>query len=243
MKLIYFHIPRTAGSSMWHSLAHSFNEVKNLGIVDTYDESLRRYGCVKHEKEILLEFLRSNAKEILLIHVHTKIDFSNLNGFEYVCFGRRNFFTWRTSLITMFYIKQLHNWGFKEPGKELTCTHSDNCTKKSIPLYFIKFFYIITDSQSSWIKCVVPKINPENYQIFEHNQTIDSQEKLGARIGELIGAKDGIQFNLKRYGSTNSNLKITGSHDSTGIQKYLGIVVNLLTLPIFLLWILIKSSS
>jgi hypothetical protein len=241
MKIIYFHIPRTAGASMWHSLANSFSEVKNLGIVDTYDESLKRYGCVKHEKEILSEFLRSNEKENLLIHVHAKISFNDLNGFEYLCFGKRNFFTWRTSLITHLYIKQLHNWGADEPGKKLTCTHSDKCTKRSIPLYFIKFFYIITDSQLSWIKCLVLKTSPQEYEILRHSQAVNSQKELGVKLGRLIGADDSIQFKLKRYGSTNSNLKITGSHDSRGIQKLLGIVVNIFTMPVFLLWILIEG--
>ena len=242
MNIIFFHIPRTAGSSIWHSLANSFNEIESLGILDTYNESFIRYACFNHEEEILKEFLELDVKANFLIHVHNKIKFSDLNYVDLVVFGKRNLFTWRTSFISV-YIKTRINRRVKEDlKKQIDCRHPQMCLKKNQKhLYFWKLFYIITESMSEWNLCVIPKNNLPKYDILTYNEDINSQIELGNKINEIVcNGNNSSKFKLKRYASTNSDLKIKGPHDTMGVQRFLGNLINILTFPMFLFFHLMR---
>ncbi len=129
MNIIFFHIPRTAGSSIWNSLANSFSGSKYFAKVDTHNESFTRYVCFNHEEEILKKFLELDVKANFLIHVYRKIKFSDLNYVDLVVFGKRNLFTWRTSIISHFGL------GFK---KQIACRHPQMCNKKDT--FYLNFF-------------------------------------------------------------------------------------------------------
>jgi hypothetical protein len=236
VNIVFYHVPRTAGSTMWHSIAHSFSPIENLEIMDTYYQSLKRFGCANHEEEILQEFLLSNTKENSLIHVHSKIKFYELENIDLLIFGKRNIFTWRTSMITHFYIKQCHNWRSISPEKHLNCVHSRKCkVKNSFRSYLSVLYETTTDSNYKWINHAIPKICFRKYQILTYSGNIVSQRSLGNSLREILApVDDSIEFVLKRYGSTNSDLMIRGSHDSTDLPRFLGLFVNIITLPVFL---------
>ena len=235
MNIIFFHIPRTAGSSIWHSLANSFNEIESLGILDTYNESFIRYACFNHEEEILKEFLELDHKGNFLIHVHDKIKFSDLNYVDLVVFGKRNLFTWRTSFISHNFKNEL-SLVYSKRKKQIACRHPQMCTKKNkFHLYFLTLFYIITESKSEWNLCVIPKNNLPKYDILTYNEDINSQIELGNKLQKVVfNGNDSPEFKLERFGSTNSDLKIRGSHDTIGAQRFLGNLINILTFPMFL---------
>jgi hypothetical protein len=235
MNIVFFHIPRTAGSSVWHSLVESFYEIENLGIGDTYFESFKKYGCVNHEVEILEEFLNSDFHGNRLIHVHSKIQFCDLNNIDLVVFGKRSLFTWRTSLISYFYLKHAHNWKIEAPKRQIFCTHPQPCTKKNrVYLYFLAMFSTTTNSIFDWYQCASPKGKSPKYEILTYDLDIASQIKLGNRIKEIVCDKDTRDFTLKRYGSASNNLKTRGFHDSIGLQRFLANLINILTLLPFL---------
>ena len=236
MNIIFFHIPRTAGSSIWHSLANSFNEIESLGILDTYNESFIRYACFNHEEEILKEFLELDHKGNFLIHVHDKIKFSDLNYVDLVVFGKRNLFTWRTSCISIYIktrIKRVGREGLKKP---IACRHPQMCIKKKQNyLHFWKLSHVITESMSEWNLCVIPKNNLPKYDILTYNEDINSQIELGNKLQKIVSnGSDSPEFKLKRYSSINSDLKIKGPHDTMGAQRFLGNLINILTFPMFL---------
>ena len=242
MNIIFFHIPRTAGSSLWHSLTASFGEIENLAIGDTFHESFKRYGCLNHEKEILDEFLKSDFDGNKLIHVHSKIKFIDFNNIDLVVFGKRKLFDWRTSLISYFYLRHAHNWRIEAPKRQYFCTHTQSCTKKNrIQLYTLALFRATTDSIFDWYRYAIPNSNSPKYEILTYDQNSVSQMKLGNSIKELLDYNDTRDFILKRYGSTNSDLNIKGSHDSTGAVRFLGLFVNIITLPVFLFLFFYKA--
>lgn len=214
---------------MWHSLAHSFSEIKNLGIGDTYHESFNRYSCRNHEKEILKEFLESDVKENLIIHVHAKINLSDLDNIDLVIFGKRDLFTWRTSRIT-WCLRQL-----RKRGTQFACTHTEMCTKKhQLHYYYLLVVKSLRDSPSQWRLSFSPKNNFPKYNILSYDQDAISQTKLGNRIKELVCEDSTAEFILRRYGSANSDLKIKGPHDSVGLPLFFGTFINILTFPPFL---------
>jgi len=242
LNIIFFHIPRTAGSSIWHSLANSFNEIESLGILDTYNESFIRYACFNHEEEILKEFLELDGKANFLIHVHNKIKFSDLNYVDLVVFGKRNLFTWRTSFISHNFKNEL-SLVYIKIKKQIACRHPQMCLKKNqYHLYFWKLFYVMTESMSEWNLCVIPKNNLPKYDILTYNEDINSQIELGNKLQKIFfNGNDSSKFKLERYGSTNSDLKIRGSHDTIGVQRFLGNLINILTFPMFLFFHFVRG--
>ena len=95
-------------------------------------------------------------------------------------------------------------------------------------------FRALTDSNSLWYTSFLPKNNSPKFKILSYDQDASSQTKLGNRIKELVCADNTAEFILKRYGSTNDDLKIKGFHDSEGLPLFLGTIINIITFPLFL---------
>lgn len=71
MKLNFFvHVPRTAGSSVWISLAHAA-AAKGIGVCDLYHESLQRFQVPFRGQDALREILPLMGARHYVIHVHS----------------------------------------------------------------------------------------------------------------------------------------------------------------------------
>jgi hypothetical protein len=231
IKIVFFHIPRTAGSSMWHSMASSFTDYKDLAILDTHHESIKRFACADHEEEILDEFLRDNMRKNYLLHVHSKVNLLTKNDIDVACFGTRNRFTWRTSLISHFAIPEW-NISSNQINKYSICQHPQQCRKgnKNLSWGFGSFLTLI-DAQHKWISCVIPKNVPPKFQVLSYCGTLQSKLDLGNVISHLIaGENEPLEFKLTRF----KNDENTNVHDSKFGIQLLGSLINLITLPIFL---------
>jgi hypothetical protein len=86
---IFVHVPRTAGSSIWHGLAHAAPRHK-IGVLDLYHESIRRFGAPRRAKQVLYETLAEIGRRKCIFHHHTAENICSL-------FGRRDA-VWATIL-------------------------------------------------------------------------------------------------------------------------------------------------
>ncbi len=226
---------------MWHSMASSFSTVKELAILDTHHESLVRYNCVNHEEVILSEILKLELPTNILIHVHMKIKLYEMSGIDYVIFGNRNLFAWRSSMIGHLYLKQAHNWGGSSPIAKKTCTYRLPCKNKKVPyFYFWLLFRAMLDSNWNWIQCVMPENQILKYEISSYSMKKDTQFEIGNAVKELIcTANETVEFNLQRFGSSDLNIK--GAHDTRGMKRPLSHLLNIITWPIFYIFLRVKK--
>lgn len=68
MNRIFFHIPRTAGSSIWHGLAH-LAAASNMDIIDIYHWSLKKYSDLSQSSNVLTAMQPlSNDRERIFHH-------------------------------------------------------------------------------------------------------------------------------------------------------------------------------
>ena len=72
-----------------------------------------------------------------------------------------------------------------------------------------------------------------------YSDSKSSQLEIGNKIKDLIcGVNESPEFILKRYGSSDLNKK--GRHDTKGVQRLLAIIINLITLPIYFIFQLMR---
>jgi hypothetical protein len=212
-------------------MASIFKNYKDLAILDTYHESLQRFSCVSHEEEILDEFLSDNLRKNYLIHVHGKVNLYTKNNIDFVCFGTRNQFAWRTSLISHFFMPK---WNIlpKVRNKKAVCTHPRQCTKfKTNSKFRFELLLVLIDALHKWISCFIQKNNPPKFQVLSYSSPLQTKLDLGNAISQLIaGENQPIEFHLTRY--RNDIDDQSRQHDSTYGLKFLALTINIFTLPI-----------
>jgi hypothetical protein len=76
---IFVHVPRTAGSSVWHGLAHAAPRYK-IGVLDLYHESIQRYGAARRARQVLYETLSETGRRKYIFHHHTAENIGALFG-------------------------------------------------------------------------------------------------------------------------------------------------------------------
>jgi hypothetical protein len=68
---VFVHVPRTAGSSVWHELAYQGAD-KGIGVFDIYHESIQRYGVPGCADRFLADALRQMEVPSCLFHHHSR---------------------------------------------------------------------------------------------------------------------------------------------------------------------------
>jgi hypothetical protein len=76
---IFVHVPRTAGSSVWHGLAYTAPRLK-IGVLDLYHESIRRFGKAGRARQVLQETLSEIGRRKCIFHHHTRENICSLFG-------------------------------------------------------------------------------------------------------------------------------------------------------------------
>ncbi len=67
---VFVHVPRTAGTSIWHGLANAATKLR-IRVCDLHNESVRKYGNIGQPHEVLRETLPLIGKARCLFHHHT----------------------------------------------------------------------------------------------------------------------------------------------------------------------------
>jgi len=74
--LVFFHIPRTGGSSVWHALA-AIADLQGIPIVDLYHEALVKFSDSSKTLEAVSDRQKLLRARTCLIHHHTEIKIQN----------------------------------------------------------------------------------------------------------------------------------------------------------------------
>ena len=74
--LVFFHIPRTGGSSVWHALAEKA-VLQGIPIIDLYYEAFVKYSDYTKTLEAISDRQRFLRRTTCLIHHHTEIKIQN----------------------------------------------------------------------------------------------------------------------------------------------------------------------
>jgi hypothetical protein len=74
--LVFFHIPKTGGSSMWHALAAKA-DLQGIPIVDLYYESIIKYSDSSKTIEAISDRQRLLRARTCLIHHHAEVKIQN----------------------------------------------------------------------------------------------------------------------------------------------------------------------
>lgn len=81
---VFVHVPRTAGSSVWHHLAHQGAD-QQIGVFDIYHESIQRCGLPGCSEEFLPAVLHSLDMPRCFFHHHSRENiFGHFAGFKSV---------------------------------------------------------------------------------------------------------------------------------------------------------------
>lgn len=84
-RLVFLHVPRSAGSNLWHSAAKAFYGKESLYILDIYHESLARYQTVFRARKVAEELDLINLKQGL-VHHHTSFGLWRVLGNHFTYF-------------------------------------------------------------------------------------------------------------------------------------------------------------
>jgi hypothetical protein len=90
--VVFIHVPKTCGSSFWHSFAQALNKEKsqNYGVVDPYFDAVKTYGSAELSLVSLRDcherYLRQPGLKRLIVHWHLHYGFigSVLNDALYI---------------------------------------------------------------------------------------------------------------------------------------------------------------
>ena len=74
--LVFFHIPRTGGSSVWHALAEKA-ELQGIPIIDLYHEAVVKFSDPSKTIEAISDRQRFLRRTTCLIHHHTSTKIQN----------------------------------------------------------------------------------------------------------------------------------------------------------------------
>ena len=235
MKAIFFHIPRTAGSTMWHSIANSYAGF-DVHILDARHQSLLQYNCEHHQQEILDIWLLDSEIKDVIIHVHGELDLKSRKDIDLVVSGTRKIFSWRTSYLAHKNIKSLY--AENQVVRTNNCEHRTNCASQDFTrLRNIKgFFEIISSSIVNWKSLILEDGIKQNYQIIFYDESTKSKIECARRLGKLmLDDYPENTFTLKRYAESQEfENRPQTSHDSRGLIKFFGVLLNVVTLPIFI---------
>jgi hypothetical protein len=223
--VIYYHIPRTGGSTFWHSLVDSFKD-KELEILDTYAMSFESYGNDLHEQEFLNEIVSTLTLIPRIIHVHTSLDFSDLPENSLIVYGIRSNWSWRKSWIS-------------HQIKKIFADSSNSTKQKEFQYKFVKrvknklkFVYeLLTDDIYFFYKN--PTLRYAYRPTISHNLNDESMLQTLEILNTYL-KMDQEKLRIKRY----QNLEISNlrRHDLEGFfPNMVGTVITFLTYPIYLI--------
>ena len=74
--LVFFHIPRTGGSSVWHALAKKA-DLQGTPIIDLYHQALVKFSNSSKTLEAISDWQRLLLQRTCLIHHHTEFKIQN----------------------------------------------------------------------------------------------------------------------------------------------------------------------
>jgi hypothetical protein len=234
MKVVFFHIPRTAGSTMWHSIANSFSS-SGIHILDARHESILKHNCEFHQKEILDAWLSDSEITDVIIHVHDELDLKSRKDIDLVISGTRNMFSWRTSYLSHFIVKSFYN--DNQILRKNNCEHQSDCGSQDFSrLFSLKgFLKIISTSLYTWNNLIYENSVKQNYKIILYDESTKSKIDCAIRLEKLMKIDhQELEFTLIRY-VNNQELESRSetSHDSRGKVKFFGVLLNIITFPFF----------
>lgn len=129
-RLVFLHIPRTGGSNLWHSCAHSWAENSDsLWILDLHHESRARFGNPNHASNVISVFrkLISEDKRNLFIHHHTNFGIWRLLGTSF------DYFTMLRDPVERYISNYFHSLRcYYNVTNEMQCSIKDNFYKAQI---------------------------------------------------------------------------------------------------------------
>jgi hypothetical protein len=235
MKVVFFHIPRTAGSTMWHSIANSFSS-SGIHILDARHQSILKYNCEFHQQEILDAWLSDSEITDVIIHVHGELDLKSRKDIDLVISGTRDMFSWRTSYLSHLIVKSLIKENQRIRANK--CEYQTDCGSQDFTalLSFNGFLEIIYSSLYTWRGLILEDGIKQNYQIVFYNESTKSKIDCAKFLVNFMKLDhQEVTFNLKRYAnSINLENRSATSHDSKGLIKFFGGLLNVVTLPFFI---------
>ena len=234
MKVVFFHIPRTAGSSMWHSIANSYAG-PGIHILDAYHQSQSSFDCEHHQQEILDYWLLDSQISNVIIHVHGKIDLKTRKDIDLVLAGTRKMFPWRSSYLSHSIVKIFYKKNKRVRAKR--CKHQSNCKGKKLGFVvsFKESIEVFHSSLYNWNNLIYETGVKQNYKIIFYDESTKSKIDCANELEKFMKIDNQVpKFILNKY-ANNKELESRPetSHDSKGKIKLFGILLNILTLPFF----------
>lgn len=220
--VVYYHIPRTGGSTFWHTLTDSLVG-ESIDILDTYFKSLSIYGSALHEQEFFDEIVSTLTLNPRVVHVHSSIDFSKVPENTLIVHGVRSNWSWRKSWILHVLKNILAAYLTKQKAWQYSVPQRDDNNPQGFYNLFTADIYHYYDNpiiKNMQVKRFVHKLNDES--ILETIQLV--REHLRA---------DDKTLRIQRY--KNSKTRNLEKHDSNGLMiNVAGVFLCFVTYPLYL---------
>lgn len=164
-RLVFIHVPRTGGSNLWHSCAHSWTKKNDsFWVLDLYHESRMRFGNPYHTDKVISIFRKSISedKRNLFIHHHTNFGVWRLLGTNF------DYFTMLRDPVERYISNYFHSLRcYYNVTNEIQCNIKDSFFKAHAAAKVI-LNQKINDANNLYLRSVIPfsQMPDESFEIF-----------------------------------------------------------------------------